>query len=61
MSHIKRGDVIHTRVMSIKITELILGTKIYDRTDQIDVTFDIHVKVSHISAYDVTHSLVVPT
>jgi hypothetical protein len=46
MSHGQKGDVTHTRVMSIKMVCLVLGIEKYSRTDRINVAVDVHVEVS---------------
>jgi hypothetical protein len=46
MSHGQKGDVTHTRVMSIKMVCLILGIEKYSRTDRINMVVDVHVEVS---------------
>jgi hypothetical protein len=49
MSHAQSDGVTHTRV-----TPLILGTEIFDGTDRIDMTADVHVKVNCIKECNVT-------
>jgi hypothetical protein len=57
MSHVERGGATHTRVTPFKIAWLILGNKKCGGTDRIDVTHDIHVKVSRTSVYDATQKV----
>jgi hypothetical protein len=54
MSHAKRGDTTYTRVMSIKMMWLNLGTERYDGSTRIDGTTDIHMEVSHVREFGVT-------
>jgi hypothetical protein len=55
ISQDKRGDTTHIKVTLFKMVWLILITERCDETDQIDVTADVHVKVSHVMYTNVTH------
>jgi hypothetical protein len=54
MSHAQRAGATHARVTSIKMAWLILGIKRCGRTNQIDVTTDVHVEVSRDKEFGMT-------